>query len=253
MASKGLCCGIIRGTFYAREAGTNAPLLPLGNAEAEITQEMTEITQPNFESLGGDACSVEYPESVNIALTLHCTKPENLALAFLGQATQLAGADVVGETHPVYAEDSLIEFLHLPDQTKPIVVKSGSTTYVKDTDYAVTNAGIKIIEGTSIPLTGANITVDYTYGANWVVDAQTVGQKTMYIVLDGMNYGGESAKPVKLQAWRVKLAPTESFAIISGTEFASLVLNGKILKDDSKSVGSQFFKLEYASKAQGAY
>ena len=81
MAHSGLCCGLYRGSIYLRDlSNPNAALLPVGNAEATINQAMTEITTPNFQSLGGNACKVEYPESVTIDLVLHCTSPENLAM-----------------------------------------------------------------------------------------------------------------------------------------------------------------------------
>lgn len=256
MAVSGLCCGLYRGTFYLKDlSDPNAALLEVGNAEAEITQEMTDIVQPNYQSLGGSACKVEYPESVNLALTLHCTSPENMALAFLGTSAQLAGATVTNESHNVNAIGELIPFNFVPNLSQPIVVTdaAGTTTYVVNEDYVLTKAGIKIIEGSAIEIDGSAILVDYTYGANWKLDAQTVSQKEFYVVLDGVNVGDEGERAVILKAWKVKFSPTESFALISGTDFASLAVNGEILRDESKVTGSKFFTVEWGLASSGTY
>lgn len=245
----GLCCGLYRGTFFLKDlSDANGALLEVGNAEANITQEMTEISQPNFQSLGGTACKVEYPESVNLELTLHCTSPENLAIAFLGTTTQLAGGTITNELHAVNAIGELIPFNFVPNRESPIVVTGPAGTtpvYVNGTDYILTSAGIKIIEGSTIPVVGGNIAVDYVYGTNWKIDAQTVGQKEFLVVLDGNNVGQDGNVPVVLKAWKVKFAPTDSFGLISGTEFASVQVNGEILRDESKNAGSKFFTVEW--------
>jgi len=256
MAHSGLCCGLYRGTFYLKDLSSpTAPLLPVGNAEANITQEITEITQPNFQSLGGSACKVEYTESVGLELTLHCTNPENLAIAFLGTSSQLAGGTVTDELHPVYSVDELIPFDFVANRQSPIVVtdEDGTTTYVVNEDYILTNAGIQIIEDSSIPVDGSLIAVSYVYGANYKLDAQTVGQKEFAVVLDGFNVGEAGERAVVLKAWKVKFAPAESFSLIAGEEFANVVINGEILRDETKVVGSKFFTVEWGAATSGAY
>lgn len=249
----GICCGLYRGTFYAKDlSDPNAALLPLGNAEATITQEMAEITQENFESLGGNACKVTYPSSVGIDFTLHCTSPENLAIAFLGNAYQKDADSIVNEEHVVHAVHELIAFEHVPNKQQPIVVTDGgATTYQVERDYIITNAGIKIPETTTIPM-GSTIEVSYSHGANWVIDAQTTAQKTFEIVLDGVNVGEDGGeRPVVLKAWRVKMSPTESFALIA-SEFASITVTGEILRDESKATGSKFMKVEFGDESSGS-
>ena len=158
----GLCCGLYRGTFYMRDlSDPNAPLLSVGNAEATITQSMTETTVPNFESLGGNSCSVSYPESVGIDMTLHCTSPDNLARAFLGEALMKDGGTVNEEEHVVNSIGELVPLNHIPDKASIVVEDEVANAYTINEDYAVTNAGIKIVEGSSIPL-GSTILVSYT-------------------------------------------------------------------------------------------
>lgn len=252
--SEGFCCGLYRGTFYAKDlSNPNAPLVSLGNAEATIAQSMTEIEQDNFESLGGKACSVSYVDSMSLDLVLHCVKPENLALAFMGTVGQKSEESITDEAHVVNANDELIPFENIPSKNYPIVVKNDENeTLVEGTDYVLTSAGVKIISVANINL-GEEILVSYIHGRNWEINAQTVAQKTFYIVLDGVNVGGDGQKPVVLKAWKVKFAPTESFALISGTEFASLNVTGEILRDDTKAVGSKFMKVEFGVESAGAY
>lgn len=253
MSASGICCGLYRGTFYLKDLSSpNNPLLKVGNAEATITQEMTDVTQENFESLGGNACKVSYPSSVGIDFTLHCTSPENLALAFLGRAYQKDAAAVAGEQHVVNGLGELIPFESVPNKANPIVVKSGATEYQPDVDYTVTNAGIIILPTSTIPL-GSTIEVSYTHGENWVVDSQVVGQKTYLVVLDGVNVGDDGGeRPVVLKAWRVRMSPTDSFTLIA-SEFASINVSGEILRDDSKVSGSKFMKVEFGNDQAGQY
>lgn len=251
-----ICCGLYRGKLFIKDlSNANNPLLPVGNAEISITQELTEIEQPSYETLGGTNCKVSYPSSVNLASILHCITPENLAMAFLGTAAQKTGNEIIDEEHPVNGIHELIAFESIPDKNYPIVVtdETGLTTYVQDEDYILTNGGIQIIDGTTIPVDGSTILVSYIHGANYVVDAQTVAQKEYLVVLDGVNVGESGQRPVVLKAWKVKFNPVENFAVISDEEFASLELNGEIIKDSSKSVGSQYFKVEWGVEANGVY
>lgn len=253
MAHSGLCCGLYRGTFYLKDlSDPDAALLPVGNAEANITQTLTEISQPNFQSLGGNNCSIEYVDSVTLDLTLHCTSPENLAMAFSGTYGQKEGGSILSEEHTVRAIHELIPFSNVPLKSAPITVSNGGTTYALNTDYIVTQAGIQIIEGSTIPM-GTTVEISYSYGDNWYVDAQTVASKTYLVVLDGVNVGDSGTKPVVLKAWRVKFAPTDSFALISGTDFASLAVSGEILRDESKVSGSKFFSVEFGVETSGQY
>lgn len=255
MAHTDLCCGLYRGTIYLKDnSDADAALLPVGNAELEITQELAEITQPNFQSLGGNACSVNYTSAVNVNLTLHCSSPENLAKAFLGTITQKAGAQIDEEEITVKGQGELIPFANVPNRSYPIVVKSEDdvTTYVSGTDYQVTNAGIIILNG-AIEANDV-IHIAYTYSENIVLDAQTVSQKEYYMVLDGYNAGDGRDTPVVIKAWKVKLAPAESFSVISGEEFASLALTGEILRDESKVAPiSKFFQVEWGNNEAGGY
>lgn len=258
MAHSKVCCGMYRGKLYGQDlSDPNGNLLPFGNAEFTINQTMTEANVPNFESLGGNACQISYMESMQLALILHCLSPENLAIAFLGEAKTLTSDVVTEEEHVVNHEHALIKFKHVPDRTQAITVAAGATTYVVGKDYSLTNAGIVILEGTTIVM-GSTISVGYTYGDNLRLDAAVISQKEFKVVFDGTNVGEAGQTPVVFEFHKVKFSPTDSFAVISGTDFANLPLTGEVLKDDSVvptngSNESQFFNVEWGQKASGAY
>lgn len=248
MAHAELCCGFYRGSIYLKEYGNaTAGLLPVGNAEFSISQSTKEITQPNFQSLGGSACKIAFSDTLNLDLKLHCTSPENLAMAFLGTVTEATHAIVTDELHHVSVGGELIPLNFVPDKTQPITVTYGTTptTATLGTHYVVTNAGILVIDAPANPLIGVNIKVTYTHGKNYVIDMQTVTPKTFYFVLDGFQVGDSSEVPVVLKVWKVKFSPAESFAFIAGEDFASIDLKGEILRDESVLVGSKFAKLEF--------
>ena len=252
--SKDLCCGLYRGSFYLKDLGDpNGALLPIGNAEANISQTMTTISTDNFKGLGGKDCSLTFTESVSIALTVRCTKPENLAKAFLGEAFEKDGGNIIDEEHVVNDVNELVPFKNIPSKTSIVVTDdSGMTTYDVNKDYKISNSGIIILEGTTISL-GSTIKVSYEFGKNWVIEAQTTSQKEYQLVLDGVNVGGNGERQMRLTAHKVKLSPTDSFALISGTDFASLNLNGDILSDDSQVTGSKFFNVEFGTSLQSQY
>jgi hypothetical protein len=234
-----ICCSLFRGKVYLQKEGTGNPLLEVGNVTSfEVTHDLTEITQENYQSLGGDNCQLEYVSSVNLNATLGCLKVRNLALALQGQGSyeNIAADSVTGEQHTVNAEGELIDFNRVPDRTGTIVVTdeaTGLTTYVAGTDYQVVGSGIVILEGTTIPL-GSDILVDYDYGANSLITALTSGQGTYKVVFDGVNFGEDGQRPVVFKAFRVRFSPTETLSLI-GDEFATLEVTGEILIDSSRT------------------
>lgn len=254
MAHSDICCGLYRGSLYLKERGVdNAALLPVGNAEFSINQEMTELEQPNYQSLGGSACSVSYMNSMTLAMILHCMSPENLALAFLGESSRLTGGVVDDEEHVVNSVDELVPFEHTPDKSQAIVVtnEAETVTYVAGEDYVVTSAGIKILDGDIV--IGSTIKVSYTYGKNYVLDAATISQKEFYVVFDGINVGEGGERSVVIKFFKVKFSPTDTMPVISGDAFSSINLNGEVLRDESRATGSKFFQIEWGQQASGGY
>lgn len=256
MSHSNICCGLYRGTLAIRNRGVaGSSFQSIGNAEFTVNHEITDIEQPNYESLGGTACKVSYINSATMDATLYCMSPENIATAVLGTLTNIEANEVTDEKHEVWSIDAYIPFNNVPDKAESIVVKneSGLTTYDLDKDYILTSSGIKIIEGSTIAVDGSEISVSYVYGNNFQIDALTLSQQEFEVLFDGVNVGEAGEVPVVIRFWKVKFSPAESIAIISGEDFANLPLSGEILSDSSKSTGSKFYKITFGQSSNGAY
>lgn len=232
-----ICCGYFRGKFYMRKYGdSEAVFKEMGNASAfAINHDVTEITQEDFQGLGGNSCAISYINSATLNMTLNCLKKENLALAFQGTVKELT-ENTATEEHDVEELGALIPLEFIPKKTT-VVVTDGATptpeTFIEGEDYIVTSAGI-------IPLADGDITtsdtldITYTYGVGNVVEGITTGQQVYEILFDGINYGEDGEQEVVLRVWRVKFGPTATFNLLTAGEFASLEVTGQILKDDTK-------------------
>lgn len=251
MAINDLCCSLFRGKVYLQREGSGNPLLEVGNVTSfEVSHDLTEVEQENYQTLGGRACYLQYINSVNLSATLGCLKARNIALALQGQGEyeNIAAGSVVDELHTVTAECELIDFNRVPDKSVTIVVTddTGTTTYVEGTDYIVRGSGIEIAEGTTIPL-ASDILVSYDYGANSLITALTSGQGTYKLVFDGVNQGEDGQRPVVFKAFRVRFSPTETLSLI-GDEFATLEVTGEVLIDSSRTsdaAQSQYYEVEF--------
>lgn len=233
-----ICCGYFRGKFYMRKYGDpTAVFREVGNVSAfTINHDVTELTQENFTSLGGNACALSYINGANLAMTLNCLKKENLALAFQGTVTNFAVE--ASETEEIEVEELgvLLPLAYIPKKAS-VVVTDGATptpeTFVEGEDYIVTSAGI-------IPLVGGAITtsdtleITYTYGVGSVVEGMTTSAQTVEIIFDGINAGEDGEQEVVLRAWKVKIGPAATFDLLTTGEFASLEITGQILEDSTK-------------------
>lgn len=246
-----ICCAYFRGEFYLKLEGAGNPLLPVGNSSAfSINHELTEVTQEDFTSLGGTACSISYINEATITMTLNCLKARNLALAFQGSGAfnNVAAGSVVDEAHTTSALDELVPLAFVPEKSTVVVMDDGATTYVAGVDYRVTSAGIVLIPGGAITI-GTNLEISYDYGINTIIQALTTSQRVYELYFDGMNSGESGDQQVALRVFRVKFNPTETFNLLTTGEFGSLELTGTILKDDTKTgTGvSKYYNLEFGA------
>jgi len=247
-----LCCGYFRGQFYLKKEGTANPALPVGNASAfAINHELTEVEQEDFTSLGGTACSISYINSATISMTLNCLKARNLALAFQGTGAfgNISAGTITDYLYTTVALDELIPLAFIPDRVGVTVVE-GATTFVENTDYIVSSAGIILISGGAITI-GTDLEITYDYGISTIIQALTTGQQIFEIFFDGINVGEGGDQQVALRVFKVKFDPTSTFNLITTGEFGSVELTGTILKDNSK-IGagvSKYYNIEFGPVA----
>lgn len=249
MASKGLCCGMYRGEIFLRDlSNPNAGLMPIGNATATLNQSMNHIGTPDYTSLGGEACSIDLIDSITLNLEVHCTKPENLAKAFLGESVQLTNGHA-SESYDVHEEGELIAFNKLPI-LNTITVKKNNADLTQGIDYEAVGSGIKILTQDHI---GEEIDIEYDYGNNWIIDAHTLTQKSYELVLNGRNVASDKGEAYRVRIWKVKFSPTDSFDLISKDNFAQVNLNGQLSKDDTKIGTSKWFQVEMQQPSDSQY
>ncbi|MDO6804319.1 hypothetical protein Q4595_17865, partial [Wenyingzhuangia sp. 1_MG-2023] len=93
------------GQVYLRRLDIAHGLLPIGDvSELELSIETDEITlTQHTQPGGGNLDKVERISSMGVSLTLAELKPENVAMALYGDATVVAAAEVVDESHTVAA------------------------------------------------------------------------------------------------------------------------------------------------------
>ncbi len=117
----------------------------------------------------------------------------------------------------------------------------GKVTLVADTDYEVRPGGIFFLAAGNVT-NGQGFLVDYTFGAEDVIQALTQAAKEYALCFEGLNEA-QSGKPFLVDAFRVRFGATKAFSLI-GDAFAGFELTGKVLKDTTKSGSgiSQFFK-----------
>lgn len=239
-----------KGTIYGGLPG--GKLRAFGNASAltlgatEETNDLRDFTNPG----GGLDDFVTRISDVTLSATLHDISPENLALAFFGQLTEVVATSVTGEDH-IAQLGGLVRLDNLPDQSDSAVFavtdQTATTTYVEGTDYQRTAAGLIPLAGGGIA-DGDTILVDYDKRASAVVQALTKAAENYQLVFEGLNEA-KSGRPVVVDVHLVKFGPAQNFGLIAD-EFAGLEIAGRVLKDSSKAGDdaiSQYFKAEIAA------
>jgi hypothetical protein len=229
------------GKIYLREVGASAGLVEVGNCSAlnfAVQEEVKE--QRDYTSTGGGVLNeVRRITGVEVSISLAELSPANLARALYGTTTAVVAGTVTTEAVTAY-EGALSRLAHVNPSAVVVQDVTDTTTYVAGTDYEVRPGGIYVIAGGAI--TDADVLhVDYSYGAEDVVQALASSAKEYEVVFEGLNEA-RSGKAVLVDAWRVKFGAAQNLSLI-GDDFASLELTGKVLKDSTKIGGiSQFFK-----------
>lgn len=239
-----------KGPIYARERGSSAGFLPVGNvSQLEFAAEENKITQPDYTQPGGGlANSVTRIDSVTASLTVLDISPRNLALAMRGSTRVEVAGSVTGEQHTAYV-GALVPFDHQPDLSdyaNTLVVTidpTGTPTQAAEgTDYEVTRAGVVVLEGGAIT-DGSTIEVAYDKAAADIVEALTAAGAEFEMVFDGLNEA-QSGKAVTVRVHRLKFSPAQGLGLI-GDEFAELQMSADVLIDNSiTGTGiSRYFKV----------
>lgn len=218
----------------------------VGNAsDIVVSVEEEEKSVPNFRGGGGNAASTSRISSVSFSATLYNFSAENMALALRADTSAVAATPVSDESIAAGATlDRLVKTAKMIDTSvAPVVTTDPSgTTYVEDTDYTVTSAGI-------IPLSTGSITasedllISYTPAASTKVEALTQAGSEFEIVIQGLNE--ETNKPFRFIGYKWKPSPTSGLSLISD-DYSSFPVEGEMILDTTKSGAgiSQYFTHE---------
>ncbi len=231
------------GKVYMREYGADLGLKFIGNVSAlnfavsEETKELRDYTQPG----GGTYNEVRRIQSVEMNLTGHDFSPENLARVLYGTTSTIATGTVTSEAAEAY-KDALVPLAHIPLSITSVTGVGATPTYVVDTDYQLTEAGLYIPAGSSIA-DSTPIEVTYTRADYDAVEALTQSGKEYELVFEGLNEA-RSGKQTIVKVHRVRVGAAQNVGLI-GDEYGALEVSGKLLKDTT-IVGaglSQYFKV----------
>lgn len=241
------------GIAYLREAGTQDPLIDVGNcSNVTFSPQEEERTQPDFRNPGGGTyAEVKRLTGVETAITFHDFNQANLAMALRGASSPINAGTATDEPH-VAQVGSFIPTAYLP--LAVTAVKNAATpsvTYDPGVDYEVRPGGIYIPEGSAIPaptvsegVKQANITITYTYGAQDKLQALVNTGKVYEMIFAGLNEA-RSGKQVRVHAFQLSQGLMQQLAMIAD-DFGAGDVTGKLLSDPSKTGAgiSKYFTYE---------
>lgn len=222
-----------KGKFYLkpRSGGVRRFIGNVRSAKFAISEETKELL--DFTKGGGGVLdSVSRISSVTGDMEVTDYSPENLALGLYGSVTANAGGGAVTDEQHTALVGSLIVLDYMQDTTAAITVKNqaGAVTYVADTDYTRSAAGITPLKGGAITDSSV-LKISYTKQAENLVEALTNSGQEYELYFEGLNEA-DSGNPVLLRGHRVKFSPTSGTDLISD-DFGALALSFKLLKDTS--------------------
>lgn len=221
----------------------------VGNCEnVNFAIEQETKSQKNYRGGGGNFASRTSISSVNLSMTLLNFSNANLALALRGKVSVVAAGSITDEEVDAVL-GGLTEtekMIDTSDTSTSVTVKenTSSTAYDEGTDYEVTAAGIKVLEGGGIA-DGDKLKVSYDNRGTNVLQALVDSGSEVRVVLDGVN--DDSGKPYIVRVHRWKPSPTSGLDLIS-EDYASFPVEGEVLADETiQAVGkSKFFMREAA-------
>jgi hypothetical protein len=240
-----------------RDATTGKPvgLIPVGNVSDLKIAVATTVVEHKESQTGqrGIDLRLTTETKATLSMTMENFNAANLAVALRGTKSTIAGATVTGATAKAIP-GSVAPLDHI--MVSAVTVKQGATTltaYVDDAtpwDYKLNaDAGSIMLNGDSATYdalvaatatTVCTLTVDYTYAAQYTVDALTTGAQEKYLRFEGLNTADTNA-PVVIEVFKFSVDPLKELAMISDT-VQQFVLEGNVLADQLRTTGSKYFR-----------
>lgn len=241
------------------QTGEPTGLRPVGNVPDLKINVSTTIVEHKGSQDGQRATDkrLQTETKVSASFIAENWNAKNLAKALRGQETLISGASVAGEAIKAYP-GLVTPLKHI--KVSAVTVKQAATTltpYVDgDTpwDYKLnTEAGsIMLNDGVDLAYDqftpsspvedAADLTVDYTYANQYLVDALTQPLTDNWLRFEGLNTV-ETNEPVVVDVFRFSNDPLKELAMISDT-FGQFAIEGSVLKDDTRPTGSKYFSIK---------
>lgn len=241
---------MMAGIVYAREVGSTQPLQPIGGVE-EFTVAIDEakITQSNTSSSGGGNRAVVYRiNEMTLSAKLQDLNPINLARSLRSAAVAVAAGTVVDE-QAVARAGGLTRLAHLQPAT--VVVRNAGTNAViaaagnfearpeglfwyDDSAAVETARAAHVLATPGVPFPGLGIEVDYAHSGYDVIQALTAAAPILEMSFSGVNEALEDA-PSVVDFFRIQLSATKGLNLISAGAFATLDIEGEVLRDPTKT------------------
>lgn len=197
--------------------------------------------QESYSGNRGTVAHIPTSSDYSAELSILNINGENLARAFYGSSTAVAGGTVVGEAITAY--NGAMSPLKYPGVTA-VVVKKGGTTLTLGTDYSVDaeNGTITILPGSTQVAAGAGValTVDYSHtGVASRMKLMTDGLKDYTLRFEGKSRFDNLVQIGQVHRIALDMAATLS---LIGTGVNKLVVKGKLLPAAEQAAGeSQYF------------
>jgi len=260
---------MMAGIVYAREVGSTQPLQPIGGIEVlTIAIDEAKITQSNTSSSGGGNRAVVYRiNEMTLAATLQDLNPINLARSLRSGVQEVLAGTVTNEAANARL-GGLTRLAHLQPST--VVVRNATTDAVIAAagNFEVRPEGLFFYDDSTavvaakdawetanptLPETdfpGLGIEVDYAHSGYDVIQALTAATPILEMSYAGVNEALEDA-PSVVDIFRVQLSATQGLNLISAGEFATLEIEGEVLRDPTKTGAgvSKYFKKQMLTPA----
>jgi hypothetical protein len=244
-----------------RDSVTGNPigLRPVGNVPDMKLGITTTVVEHKGSQDGQRATDARLQTEVKVtcSITMENWISDNVAKALRGDSEAIAGGHAANE--PIFGYPGLVSgFKYI--KVSNVVVKQGSTTLQvfvdADTPYDyklnMEAGSIMINDGVildhdaytvaSPPDAGSALTVTYDYEEQHLVDAMTQPLSDSWLRFEGLNTVEENT-PVIVDVFRFSNDPLKELALLSDT-FGQFVLEGSVLKDDTRLIGSKYFSVK---------
>jgi len=182
-------------------------------------------------------------------MTLHEYTRENVALVLMGSESSYTqtSTPVVGESLAA----SVIKGRSYQTAKRAITgvtVKKGATSLVLGTDYDIVDAELGLIhirEG-SVTVSDADaITIDYTPTAITGAGRLRVQAGTSSFIKGALLYVPDNAAgpAFDIEIWTLSLSAESAIGLITGTDYGSFDLSGKVLADTTNHPTEPYYRL----------